>query len=100
MSRSTGPDRIFKRRLLVPSDRGGQVILRFLILCGAVGVASVLLAAPAEASPVCQQATVSGLIYQPVGPYCAPWTGTTTCDTQVLTVGSLVTAEATVCVPR
>jgi hypothetical protein len=75
-------------------------MLRSLILCGAVGAASVLLqAAPAEATPVCQQAALSGLIYQPVGPYCVPWSGTTTCDTQHATVGSFVTAEATVCVP-
>jgi hypothetical protein len=76
------------------------VILRSLILCGAVGVASLLHAAPAEASPVCQQASVSGLIYQPVGPYCLPWSGTTTCNIDHYYVGTLISVETTTCVPR
>jgi hypothetical protein len=77
-----------------------KLILRSLILCGAVGVASLLHAAPAEATPVCQQATVSGLIYEAVGPHCVPWTGTTTCNIDHYFVGTLLNVEVTSCIPR
>jgi hypothetical protein len=72
---------------------------RFLILGGAVAVASVLHAAPAQAQPLCQSALVTGLIYQPVGPQCTPYGGGTTCDTQNLSVGTLAFVSVTVCVP-
>jgi hypothetical protein len=76
-----------------------MTMFRFLMLGGAVAVASMLHAAPAQAQPICQSALVTGLIYQPVGPQCAPYSGYTTCDTQDLYVGTLAFVSVTVCVP-
>jgi hypothetical protein len=86
--------------LFVPSDKvASTMMLRLLTLAGAIAVASLLQAAPAEAAPLCQSALLTGLIYQPVGPQCVPYSGGTTCTTQHVTVGTLAELYATACVP-
>ncbi|MDQ1712980.1 MAG: hypothetical protein QOE45_2430 [Frankiaceae bacterium] len=76
------------------------MIMRSLILVGAVGAASMLLSAPAEATTFCQRASVTGVVTQSFGPACSPWSGPTMCDTPAAGVGSIVTVSVTVCVPQ
>lgn len=77
-------------------------MLRYALLGAALSaiVGGLVLTAPAEASPVCVEASSSHPVPRTVPPTCVPYPLATVCVTQTVDAGSLAYGWVKVCVPN